>query len=99
MAKHDKSDMPGIGIVDGKPNVVDPNAPRWRPQILDDPESAEKDEVNYRQGDGDEVCGMCTMFVAGDDGVPDRCTAVRGEIEADMVCDLFELNDEEMPES
>jgi hypothetical protein len=87
MAKHDTSDQEGVGIVDGKPNVVARDAPRWRPTTLDGsalPKSA-KDDVDYRLGTPKQHCGICAMFVD-----PDKCTSVDGDIKREKVCDLFE---------
>jgi hypothetical protein len=44
-----------------------------------------KAEASYREGSPRRHCGICTMFIS-----PDGCTKVRGEIEADDVCDYFE---------
>lgn len=90
MARHDQSDQAGIGVLDGKPNVVSKDAPRWRPDVLDDPGAAEKADVLYRDGKEGERCGECEMFVGAGDDEASRCTAVKGEIDSDKVCDLFE---------
>jgi hypothetical protein len=45
MARHDQSDQPGIGILDdGKPTVVRRDAPRWRPDVIDDPSASPASE-------------------------------------------------------
>lgn len=43
-----------------------------------------KSSVNYRHGNAEKRCDLCTMF-----RVPDKCTLVRGDIGHHMLCDEF----------
>lgn len=45
-----------------------------------------KSDVNYRSGDGSEICMNCTHFLA-----PAGCELVAGDIQSTQVCDLIEL--------
>jgi len=45
----------------------------------------DKDEADYRVGEGERRCGACTMFQA-----PSHCTAIQDPVRADMLCDYFE---------
>jgi len=45
----------------------------------------DKREVNYREGTTDTRCGLCTMFMP-----PHGCSAVKGVIFPQDLCDLFE---------
>lgn len=45
-----------------------------------------KAEANYRMGTVRKHCGICTMFKKA----TASCTAVRGLIDRDHVCDYFE---------
>jgi len=47
-----------------------------------------KTEVNYGRGEGTTRCGYCTMF-----RMPLACTAVKGSIQRQGVCDLFEAKE------
>lgn len=44
-----------------------------------------KRKVHYRRGKPTRRCGICTMFRP-----PDSCSAVEGNIEPQMVCDLYQ---------
>jgi hypothetical protein len=43
-----------------------------------------KHEVNYRQGNPNKKCGLCSMYR------PNSCTAVAGHISPLAVCDIFD---------
>ena len=45
---------------------------------------ASKEEANYREGTKDKQCSQCTMFRP-----PDMCTAVKGDISPNDLCDYF----------
>jgi len=45
--------------------------------------------VNYRPGDGEQLCGNCESFVPGADGEPGACVKVSGDIDPTMTCDLW----------
>lgn len=45
----------------------------------------DKDEADYRPGEGERRCGGCTMFQG-----PSHCTAIQDPVRADMLCDYFE---------
>lgn len=47
-------------------------------------EKVSKAEANYRSGAGRRRCQYCTMFVP-----PKSCTAVKGDISPQAVCDYF----------
>ena len=49
---------------------------------------ATKEEANYRRGRDDYKCQLCTMFRGF--GPLGTCTAVKGEVRANFVCDYFE---------
>ena len=44
-----------------------------------------KEEVNFRDGNKREHCGLCTMYRQ-----PGHCTEVEGYIKPKDLCDLFE---------
>lgn len=46
---------------------------------------ATKQQAHYRLGTGKERCGLCSMFRP-----PSSCTAVKGKIDRQKVCDYFE---------
>jgi hypothetical protein len=46
---------------------------------------ATKAKANYRAGEGDRRCGLCTMFRP-----PHSCTAVKGKVDASGLCNYFE---------
>lgn len=43
-----------------------------------------KETSNYREGNEEKRCGNCTMFRS-----PHECTAVKGYIEREALCDYF----------
>lgn len=47
-------------------------------------EKASKDEADYRPGNVNEHCGICTMFRP-----PHTCTAVQGRVSFGGLCDYF----------
>lgn len=51
----------------------------WHPD-----EKSSKAEADYRDGTAEEHCAVCTMFRP-----PNSCTAVKGMIREDGVCDYF----------
>ena len=51
-------------------------------------EKATKQEANYRNGHGEQLCQNCTMFVE-----PEGCTSVKGYIDRLALCDYFEKKD------
>ena len=51
----------------------------------DHEDKPDKDEADYRPGEGERRCGGCTMFQA-----PSHCTAIQDPVRADMLCDYFE---------
>ena len=54
-------------------------------KFLKESNKQDKSEVNYRHGTLENHCAHCTMFIK-----PSSCTAVKGDINWDDVCDLFE---------
>ena len=52
----------------------------------DGPAKLSKAAADYRQGEPNRRCGLCTMFER-----PNGCTAVKGEISPKALCDLFEV--------
>ena len=54
----------------------------YGPEQEDKPD---KEEADYRPGEGERRCGGCTMFQA-----PSHCTAIQDPVRADMLCDYFE---------
>ena len=51
-------------------------------------EKVSKDSVNYRSGQANQHCSLCTMFIQ--DMPWSCCTLVRGKIKSRMLCDKFE---------
>ena len=51
----------------------------------DQEDKPDKDEADYRPGEGERRCGGCTMFQA-----PSHCTMIQDPVRADMLCDYFE---------
>lgn len=47
-------------------------------------EKASKAKAHYRDGSKSRHCGLCTMFRK-----PHGCTAVKGKIDRDKLCDYF----------
>ena len=47
-------------------------------------QKASKAEANYRKGSANKRCELCTMFRP-----PQDCTAVKGDISRNGVCDYF----------
>lgn len=51
-----------------------------------------KSEVNYRLGDGESSCGSCSHYIP-----PEGCQIVKGKIESNGLCDLFEPDKDNQP--
>jgi len=47
-------------------------------------DKANKNDVNYRKGEGSDACANCESFLP-----PDECVKVNGVVSGAMVCNLF----------
>lgn len=74
------------GLDPGKLEAMKSRFPQTEegPQESEEEGKATQEEVNYRAGNSERRCELCTMFRP-----PSSCTAVQGEISPQGDCDLF----------